>query len=280
MLTAVTAATLDEVCGGRFVLGIGPGSPTVLERQGIRFDQPLARLRETVEVVRRLLRGEEVSFTGKTMQVAGAQLDFTPMRPAIPIYFGVTGPKALALAGEIADGVILNGFVSLEYTKRAVEIVRSSARASGRDPDEIEIAASILVSVDTNTTGGTRCRSTSRRTLSGRVPECRPRIGDSCGCAQSHRCGSSPRGVPGCSANSSPTRSLPTLHAQEQSPRCKKASRAVGGRREAADCQLRTEQHGVLARATGPVTGWDARYSMLPDLMRGPIPRDAPSQWR
>jgi 5,10-methylenetetrahydromethanopterin reductase len=151
VLTAVTAASLDEVCGGRFVLGIGPGSPTVLERQGIRFDQPLARLRETVEVVRRLLLGEEVSFTGKKVQTTRAQLDFTPIRPTIPIYFGVTGPKALALAGEIADGVILNEFVSLEYTKRAVEIVRSSARAFGRDPDEVEIAASILVSVDTST---------------------------------------------------------------------------------------------------------------------------------
>jgi alkanesulfonate monooxygenase SsuD/methylene tetrahydromethanopterin reductase-like flavin-dependent oxidoreductase (luciferase family) len=85
------------------------------------------------------------------MQVAGAQLDFSPIRSTIPIYLGVTGPKALALAGEIADGVILNEFVSLEYTKRAIEIVRSSARASGRDPDEVEITGSILVSVDTNT---------------------------------------------------------------------------------------------------------------------------------
>ena len=148
VLTAVTAATLDEICAGRFVLGIGPGSPTVLDRQGIRFDQPLARLRETVDVVRRLLRGEEVSFAGETMSVAGARLDFAPVRLAIPIYLGVTGPKALALAGEVADGVILNGFVSLEYTKRAIEIVRSSARATGRDPDEIEITGSIVVSVD------------------------------------------------------------------------------------------------------------------------------------
>jgi 5,10-methylenetetrahydromethanopterin reductase len=148
VLTAVTAATLDEVCAGRFVLGIGPGSPTVLARQGICFDQPLARLRETVDVVRQLIRGEEVSFSGETMRVAGARLDFTPVRLAIPIYLGVTGPKALALAGEIADGVILNGFVSLEYTKRAIEIVRSSARVSGRDPDYVEITGSIVVSVD------------------------------------------------------------------------------------------------------------------------------------
>jgi 5,10-methylenetetrahydromethanopterin reductase len=81
------------------------------------------------------------------MSVAEARLDFTPVRPAIPIYLGVTGPKAPPLAGEIADGVILNGFVSLDYTKRAIEIVRSSARANGRDPDEIEISSSIVVSV-------------------------------------------------------------------------------------------------------------------------------------
>jgi 5,10-methylenetetrahydromethanopterin reductase len=148
VLTAVTAATLDEVCEGRFVLGIGPGSPTVLARQGIPFDQPLARLRETVDVVRRLIQGEDLSFTGKTVQLAGARLDFTPPRTTIPIYLGVTGPKALALAGEIADGVILNGFVSLDYTKRAIEIVRSSARAAGRDPNEVEICGSIVVSVD------------------------------------------------------------------------------------------------------------------------------------
>lgn len=148
VLTAVTAATLDEVCGGRFVLGIGPGSPTVLDRQGIRFDQPLLRLRETVEVVRRLLRGEDVSFSGKTIQVTRARLDFPPLRSEIPIYFGVTGPRALALGGEIADGVILNGFVSQAYTGRAVEIVRSSAQAAGRNPDDIAITASIIVSVD------------------------------------------------------------------------------------------------------------------------------------
>jgi 5,10-methylenetetrahydromethanopterin reductase len=153
VLAAVTAATLDEVCAGRFVLGIGPGSPTVLARQGIRFHQPLVRLRETVDIVRGLLRGEAVSFSSETMSVTEARLDFTPVRPAIPIYLGVTGPKALALAGEIADGVILNGFVSLEYTKRAIEIVRSSARASGRDPDEIEITGSVVVSVDANRQG-------------------------------------------------------------------------------------------------------------------------------
>jgi len=141
VLTAVTAATLDELCGGRFILGIGPGSPAILERQGIPFDRPLGRLRETVAVVRAMLRGEAPAGMA-------ARLDFAPVRPEVPIYLGVTGPKALALAGEIADGVLLNGFVSAAYARRAVAIVRESAERAGRHPDEVEIAASIAVSVD------------------------------------------------------------------------------------------------------------------------------------
>jgi 5,10-methylenetetrahydromethanopterin reductase len=151
VLLAVTAATLDELCAGRFVLGLGAGSPTVLMRQGLAFDRPLTRLRETVTVVRRLLSGEEVSFAGETIQVSRARLDFTPVRSDIPIYLGVTGPSALALAGEIADGVILNGFVSHDYTRRAVETVRASVRAAGRDPGRIEIAGSMVVSVAATT---------------------------------------------------------------------------------------------------------------------------------
>jgi 5,10-methylenetetrahydromethanopterin reductase len=159
VLAAVTAATLDELAGGRFILGIGPGSPTVLARQGIGFDRPLMLLRETVDVVRRLLRGEEVWFEGETIAVAGARLDFTPRRSTIPVYFGVTGPKALTLAGEMADGVILNGFVSLGYTRRAVQIVRDAAGRAGRDPAAVEFTGSVHVAIDAD---GTAARDAAR----------------------------------------------------------------------------------------------------------------------
>lgn len=149
-LTAVTTATLDELAAGRFILGIGPGSPTVLARQGIPFERPLPRLRETVDVVRRMLRGETVHIDSELDAGRGAALDFTPIRSAVPVYLGVTGPRALALAGEIADGVMLNGFVSVAYTERAVEIVRAAARAAGRDPGSVEIGASIVTSIAAN----------------------------------------------------------------------------------------------------------------------------------
>ena len=176
VLLAVTAATLDELCGGRLVLGLGAGSPTVLAHQGIAFDRPLARLRETVPVVRRLLAGDEVSFSGETIRVDRARLDFTPLRSVIPIYLGATGPRALALAGEIADGVILNGFVSLDYTRRAIAIVRAAARDAGRDPSRIEIAASIVVSVAAAPRRCARSGASPRCSLPRAVPPCGPRI--------------------------------------------------------------------------------------------------------
>lgn len=147
-LLAVTFATLDELAGGRLVAGIGPGSPTVLAQQGIAFDRPLRRTEETVDIVRRLIAGERLTLHGDAVSIDRLQLDFAPVRPSVPIWLGVTGPRALALAGRIADGVILNGFVSVGYTRRAVDIVRAAARAAGRDPGTIEIGASIVTSLD------------------------------------------------------------------------------------------------------------------------------------
>lgn len=147
-LTGLTIATLDELAGGRAIFGIGPGSPTVLDRQGLAFDDPLGRLREYVETSRLLLSGDPVTYAGKTVQLRGVRLDFTPFRARVPVYLGVTGPKALALAGEIADGIILNGFVSLDYTRNAVGLARASALAHGRVPESVDIAASLAISVD------------------------------------------------------------------------------------------------------------------------------------
>jgi 5,10-methylenetetrahydromethanopterin reductase len=148
VLTAVTFATLDELTEGRLIFGFGPGSPHILRRQGFAFDRPLVRMREHIEVVRRLLAGERVTYEGKTVSVENVALDFQPYRPSIPLYLGVTGPKALAIAAEIADGVILNGFVSADYSERAVRRLREGAERAGRPADAVDIASWLMVSVD------------------------------------------------------------------------------------------------------------------------------------
>jgi 5,10-methylenetetrahydromethanopterin reductase len=148
VLSAVTFATLDELAQGRLLFGFGPGSPHILRRQGFGFDLPLTRMCEHIEVVRRLLSGERVSYNGKTVRVENVALDFQPFRPSIPLYLGVTGPKALDTAADIADGVILNGFVSAEYSARAIERLRRRVSEAGRDPDALEVASWLMVSVD------------------------------------------------------------------------------------------------------------------------------------
>ena len=148
VLTAVTFATLDELAEGRLVFGFGPGSPHILRRQGFSFDRPLTRMCEHIDVVRKLLTGERVSYQGQTVTVDNVALDFQPYRPSIPLYLGVTGPKALETAAEIADGVILNGFVSAQYSERAIQRLRNRAAEAGRGPNDIEIASWLMVSVD------------------------------------------------------------------------------------------------------------------------------------
>ncbi len=148
VLTAVTFATLDELAHGRVLLGIGPGSPLVLEKQGIGFDQPLRRLKEYVDVTRMLLAGDTVTYEGETVCVRDVKLDFTPPRSRIPIYLGVTGPRALGLAGEISDGIMLNGFVSADYIRRAVKRVEMGAARSGRSASDIDLTGVVIVSAD------------------------------------------------------------------------------------------------------------------------------------
>ncbi len=107
-LLAVSAASIDQISRGRFTLGIGPGDPVVLARQGIRYRQPLTRLREYVHVVRELLAGKSVSFAGETVLLSDLELDARPYGGPIPVYIGATGPRALEQANEIGDGILLN----------------------------------------------------------------------------------------------------------------------------------------------------------------------------
>ncbi|MBI1878123.1 MAG: LLM class flavin-dependent oxidoreductase [Chloroflexi bacterium] len=148
VLIAVSFVSLDEVSQGRIIMGLGTGSPLVLLPQGVAFDKPLTRLRETIDVVQALLRGEEVSFAGETFNVAGAKLEMPPPRPHIPLYLGVTGPKALELAGEKGDGVMLNAFLPTTYVERALTRIETGAKRAGKTLADVDIAGAMVVSVD------------------------------------------------------------------------------------------------------------------------------------
>ena len=144
--TAMAAAGMDAVSGGRFILGLGVGHRfSVEERDGVPFRRPIARLRETIEIVRALLRGQPVTYAGRHFNLSGASLGAAAAGPA-PIYIAALGPQMLQLAGELADGVLMNWTPSA-FIPQAVEHIARGAAKAGRDPAEIDIAGYVRVAV-------------------------------------------------------------------------------------------------------------------------------------
>jgi len=144
---AVSAAGLAEIAPGRFCLGIGAGSQPIVESwNGGRFERPATRVRETVHVLRQALAGERVVFRGETLAVDGFRLTRPPAAP-VPIHVAALRPGMLRLAGEVADGAILN-WLSAADVPRSVAVVREAAARAGRDPEALEITARLLINVD------------------------------------------------------------------------------------------------------------------------------------
>ncbi|MEW6211559.1 MAG: LLM class flavin-dependent oxidoreductase [Acidobacteriota bacterium] len=145
-LIAMGAATVDEISGGRFRLGLGTSGARVIEDfHGARFDKPLTRLKETIQIIRLLLRGEPVDFEGECFQLSRFKLGFEPARADIPIYIAALAPKALRLAGEIADGWLPTHWPRARLNDGIAEI-KQGAESAGRD-GQIEIAPFVNVVV-------------------------------------------------------------------------------------------------------------------------------------
>jgi len=137
--------TLDEVSGGRAVLGIGAGDKVTFEYLGVEWKKPLAAIRETVEVFRRLIKGESVTYGGRFVKLKNARLNFKTKRD-IPVYIGAQGPKMLELAGEIGDGVLINASHPRDF-ERAMAQIQKGLEKSGRSKEQIDIAAYTSFSV-------------------------------------------------------------------------------------------------------------------------------------
>src|SRR5580765_3563881 len=153
-MTAMTAATIDQLSGGRFILGLGSSGPQVSEGwHGVRFGKQLQRTREYVAVVRMALAHQKVEFHGETIELPlpdgpGKVLKLTikPAQARIPIYLAVLGPKNVALAGEIADGW-LPVFFSPEHTATLRIPLEEGAAVAGRSLDDFMICPSVNVMV-------------------------------------------------------------------------------------------------------------------------------------
>jgi alkanesulfonate monooxygenase SsuD/methylene tetrahydromethanopterin reductase-like flavin-dependent oxidoreductase (luciferase family) len=148
MQIAMGAATLDELSGGRAILGLSVGHhPWNDLGHGIPLERPLARLREYLTFIRKAVSGQPFRHDGPIFTGVDSRLAFDPVRTSIPIFVAGERPKIIALAGEIADGLLIN-VVSPEYISEfAVEHLRSSAAAVGRDPDALEVTALVTCCV-------------------------------------------------------------------------------------------------------------------------------------
>jgi Coenzyme F420-dependent N5,N10-methylene tetrahydromethanopterin reductase and related flavin-dependent oxidoreductases len=144
---AQCALGVAEAAPGRFVLGIGTGSQPIVEMwNGGTFDRPLTRVREMVAFLRQALAGERVMFEGKTFSVNGFRLS-RPAPAPIPIQVAALRENMLRLAGEVADGCIIN-WLSAEDVRKSVGVVREAAKAAGRDPASVEITARLMMVID------------------------------------------------------------------------------------------------------------------------------------
>ena len=149
-LLAATLLTLDDLAPDRIICGIGAWWDPLAHNVGIQRRKPLLAMRETINVIRRLLAMENVTFHGEFHHVEGIELDVVhgqrePRNVAVMI--GATGMKMMELAGEIADGVVLNYCVPVEYDDPALEHLRIGAQRGGRTLDDLDRPQLIVCSV-------------------------------------------------------------------------------------------------------------------------------------
>ncbi len=150
-LLAATFLTLDDLAPGRIICGIGAWWDPLARNVGIDRKKPLTAMRETVDVLRRLLNMERVTYHGSFVNVDGIELDVVHGRKEprhVPIMIGATGDQMMELTGEVADGVVLNYCVSPDYNVKALDLLSQGARKTGRSLDDLDRPQLIVCSVD------------------------------------------------------------------------------------------------------------------------------------
>jgi 5,10-methylenetetrahydromethanopterin reductase len=150
-LLASTFLTLDDLAPNRVICGIGAWWDPLAKNVGVDRAHPVEAMRETVTLLRRLLKMERVTYDGKWHKLNGVELDVVHGRREprnVPIMIGATGEKMMELTGEIADGACLNYCVPPEYNDRAMELLETGAKKAGRTLAEIDRPQLVVCSVD------------------------------------------------------------------------------------------------------------------------------------
>ena len=149
-MLAMSALSLQALCGGRFILGVGTSGPQVMEGwHGVRFDRPVRRTRETIEIIRLISSGKRFAYDGDvyTLPLPGSEgRSIRSLMPPthVPVYVAALGPANLRLTGELADGWIGNSFIP-ETADVFLEPIRAGADQAGRDFAELDLTVSVSV---------------------------------------------------------------------------------------------------------------------------------------
>jgi probable F420-dependent oxidoreductase len=163
-LVAMAAASIAQLASGRVRLGLGVSTPNIIQNwHGIPYDRPLARIREYVTIIRQALTGERVSHEAGVYPLRNFRLGLSAPQPPIPIYIAALNPRMLQLAGELADGVLLN-WIPEEQVLWALGHLKSGASKAGRTLAELDIACLVRVCV---TDDANAARQWLRRELTG-----------------------------------------------------------------------------------------------------------------
>lgn len=140
---AASANVISQVIPGRFVMGLGSSSQTIMGQwNGIPLEKPLTRVKETVQLVRTMLKGEKTAFEGETLYSKGYRQEAAANPP--PLYIGALRPKMIEMAAEVGDGVIFNLWPKGALPKM-IQAVHHGAERGGKNPEEVEVVNRAMV---------------------------------------------------------------------------------------------------------------------------------------